>query len=162
MLTAAQRAYWFLFAVTTVLLAPPLSAIQPPDVPAAPIPVQILSAHKVFISNGESTGRIWPSSLVYDAFYARMKSWGKYELVAAPADADIVFEVRYVEGTYPNLSEGVEILVLDPKTHVTLWQFMEHIMGWSRDDTGRKNFESTMNSLVSDVKKLIAGPDDKH
>lgn len=158
MSTAAQRTFWFRVAVTTILLAGSLSAIQPPDVPAAPVPVEILSAHKAFISNGESTGRIWPANLAYDAFYAGMKNWGKYEIAPTPADADIVFEVRYIGRTYMDRSERVVILILDPKTHVTLWQFMEQIKDWGRDDTGRKNFESAMNALVNDVKKLVTAP----
>jgi hypothetical protein len=146
------------------LLASPLSAIQPPDVPAAPIPAQILSAHNVFISNGESsTGKFWPPNLAYDSFYAGMKNWGKFELVSAPADADIVFEVRYIGEVHMVHNEELQILVLDPKTHVTLWQFMEQITPWSRADTGRKNFESAMNNMVNDVQKLVAasGPDAK-
>jgi hypothetical protein len=162
MLTAPQHAAWFLVVVATVLFASPLSAIQPPDVPTAPIPVQILSAHKVFISNGESTGIEWPPTLVYDAFYAGMKNWGKYELVSTPVDADVVFEVRYLERIYTAPAERVQILVLDPKTHVTLWQFMEPIQNWARDDTGRKNFGLAMDALMNDVKKLVAGPGDKH
>jgi hypothetical protein len=162
MLTASPRRSRFLIAVATFLLALSLGAIQPPDVPSAPIPVQILSAHKVFIANGESTGRHWPPTLVYDSFYAGMKSWAKYELVSTPVEADVVLDVRYLEGIYPASTERVQILVLDPKTHVTLWQFMEPIQNWARDDTGRKNFESAMNALINDVKKLTAGPDDKH
>ena len=30
----------------------------------------------------------------YNEFYAAMKTWGRYELVAAPRDADLVFEIR--------------------------------------------------------------------
>jgi hypothetical protein len=156
MLTTMQHTVRFL-VVTAILSASSLLAIEPPAVPAAPTPAQILSAHKVFISNGESTGIIWPLSLPYDAFYSGMKTWGKYELVTSPADADIIFEVRYLNRDYPLTTERVQILVLDPKTHVTLWQFIEEIKGWTRDDTGRNNFQLTINTLIDEVKKLAAG-----
>lgn len=89
MLSAANRSVWFRTVVSIILSALPLSAIQPPDVPVGPIPMQILAAHKVFISNGETSGRNWPPNIVYDAFYTGMKTWGKYELATTPADADV-------------------------------------------------------------------------
>ena len=33
--------------------------------------------------------------MTYNEFYAAMKSWGRYELVSSPADADMVFEIRF-------------------------------------------------------------------
>src|ERR1035441_8663261 len=65
--------------------------------PAAPIPSQILTAKKVFISNagGEYDAGIWSGGRErsYNEFYAAMKSWGRYELVSSPGDADLVFQV---------------------------------------------------------------------
>ena len=79
-----------------------LRAQQQGNAPAAPVPEQISAAKKVFISNGggdavsadffKSQGN--PNKL-YDEFYAAMKSWGRYELVAAPANADLVFEINF-------------------------------------------------------------------
>ena len=47
-----------------------------------------------------------------------MKSWRKHELVQGPADADLVFEIRYVSG----LSDSQRCLsIVDPKTHLVLW-----------------------------------------
>ena len=65
--------------------------------PAAPAPVPIFSAKKVFVSNatGEIRLPLGNPDLAYDEFYAAMKSWGRYEIVSSPADADLVFEIRY-------------------------------------------------------------------
>lgn len=61
-------------------------AQQSPDTPAAPVPVQIASARKVFISNAgqESSFRAvhdqWYSggpNRTYNQFYAAMKDWGR-------------------------------------------------------------------------------------
>jgi len=134
--------------------------VQPPPIPAAPVPAQVLSAHRVFISNGESTGTIWPSSLVYDAFYAGIKSWGKYEIVSAPAESDVVFEVRYLVGVPPGTPERVQLFLIDPKTHITLWNCSTRIEVWGRDDTGRKNFEAAIAALLGDVKRIAASSDE--
>jgi hypothetical protein len=48
------------------------------DVPPAPLPAVIVSAEKIFLTNGGG------SDLAYDAFYSEMKKWGKYEIVGSP------------------------------------------------------------------------------
>ena len=36
-----------------------------------------------------------PATAPYNRFSAAMKSWGRYELVASPAEAGLVFEIRF-------------------------------------------------------------------
>jgi hypothetical protein len=69
---------------------------------AAPIPAQILTSKRVFISNaGVSTTELTyyvaahtgGANGLYNEFYVAMKDWGRYELVAAPADADLVLDI---------------------------------------------------------------------
>jgi hypothetical protein len=110
---------------------------------AAPIPSQITSGKKVFISNtaGDDLYSDDPSQ-VYDAFYTAMKGWGRYELVSAPANADLVFEISFhspiagvaVGSSGPEAPVGgsfsdpyIQLVVLDPNTHVSLWWFMAHV-----------------------------------
>jgi hypothetical protein len=150
--------------------APVLKAQQPADPPLAPIPAQILSGKKVFISNasGESAVAQGVPDLTYNEFYAELKSLGRYELVAAPADADLVFEIRYVifvggvsvsNGSGASSgSEQLRATILDPKTHVVLWAFTEVIQPAMRQATGRKNFDSAMASLVNDIRNLVGKP----
>ncbi len=109
----------------------------------APVPAQIFSAKKVFVSNapGDDSYGSGPARL-YDPFYAALKSWGRYELVSDPRDADLVFELTYLEpivdvtvtGTAATGASGgshsdpqVRLVILDPKTHVSLWWFAAHI-----------------------------------
>jgi hypothetical protein len=151
----------FFITAAMALLTVPIAAAQPaPDPPAAPIPKQILTGKKVFISNGESTGdtEFRVSNLAYNAFYANMKNWGGYELVSAPADADLVFDPSFVLG-FEVLPLRLRLVILDPKTHIALWTFTEHVQPWSRESTGRKNFDQAMAKLVDDVKKLTATTD---
>jgi hypothetical protein len=141
-------------------------AQQPADPAPAPMPVQIAAAKKVFISNASRESNVPPgvSELTYNEFYAAMKSWGAYELMSAPAEADLILEIRfnYVLGP-TNVMNGVgssslyqqfRLVVLDPKTHVVLWALTQSIQGAFRQTTGRKNFDLAMAALVENVKKL--------
>jgi hypothetical protein len=47
-------------------------------------------------------------------------------------------------------------VILDPKTHVTLWSFFEEVHPAARAATERKNFDEAVNTLVADLKKLVA------
>ena len=159
-MTPVQRAALSLLFSVGILSMPTLMAQQEP-VPSAPTPAQVLAARKVFISNGGDDDWIIPHqlhapNLTYNQFYAGIKSWGKYELVSSPADADIVFEIRSYDSREARLE--VHLSILDPKTRVTLWALTREVEGASRTATARKNFEDCMNLLVGDVKKLTAGP----
>lgn len=155
-----RRAGLLLLFSMGILFLPTLMAQREP-VPSAPPPPQVLAARKVFISNGGDDDWTIPHqlrapNLTYNQFYAGIKSWGKYELVPAPADADIVFEIRSYDSREGRLE--VHLSILDPKTRVTLWSLTREVEGAARTATARKNFEDGMNALVEDVKKLTAGP----
>jgi hypothetical protein len=135
------------------LVAVPISEAQQVLNPTpAPIPLQILTGKKVFISNGDGDEIFNVPNLTYNSFYASVKSWGRFEIVSAPADADLVFEVRFAIGPVPTL----RLVILDPKTHVILWHIIEGVEGWARESTGRKNFDKGMVTLVAELKMLTA------
>ena len=142
----------FCLALTmAVLFVPRAEAKKAVEPVPGPIPIQVLTGKKVFISYRESDADPGAPNLTYNEFYAVMKSWGKYELVPAPADADLVFEIRYVSG----LSDSQLCLsIVDPKTHVVLWPFIQHVQSSSRETARRKNFDQAMTDLVDDVKKV--------
>jgi hypothetical protein len=144
----------FLAAATVLLTIPLADAKKVPDPPAAPIPTQVLTGRKVFISNSESTADMifGVPNLTYNVLYEHMKDWGKYELVSAPADADLIFNINFVV----LLNQQLRLVVIDPKTHTALWTFAEPVQTWARQATGRKNFDQTMSKLVDDVKNLTA------
>ena len=157
MSTIVQRAALFLITWATIASTPMLIGEEPPAPPQAPVPTQILAAKKVFISNGgEDTWLNYDPkhdpTLTYNEFYADMKNWGKYEIVSSPTDADVVFEIHLV------VQEGatrLRFLILDPKTHITLWTLNQAANGANRDATTRKNFDKAMNSLMASVKNLL-------
>jgi hypothetical protein len=157
--------------VITLLVLPGWLAAQEDTTPArppapavvarpAPRPAQILTGKRVFISNAGGELSNWftgGSDRLYNQFYAAMKDWGRYELVAAPADADLIFEIR-VTGAYLSEREEIpkfELAILDPKTHVILWGFAERLnlalLKGHRDE----NFDKGMNKLMGRVKQLV-------
>jgi|SRR5580704_3470488 hypothetical protein len=133
-------------------------AQQTPNVPPAPVPIQILTAKKIFITNGDSDPILGIPSLAYGEFYASLKSQGIYEFVQTPADADVVLDVR-TEIWIPTQEVYVlRLAIIDPKTSILLWRITEHVQPWAREATGRKNFDEAMTALVSDLNKLIVSP----
>jgi len=89
--------------VAAMLATAVWAQIQQAGAPAAPVPTQIASAKKVFISNmGIDTisavvfRRELAENKPYNEFYAAVKAWGRYQLVDSPADADLVYEIGFV------------------------------------------------------------------
>jgi hypothetical protein len=147
-------------AVASLGLAMISSAVLLAQAPAEPIPSQILTAKKVFISNagGDFDSNLWSGGpdRAYNTFYAAIKSWGRYELVSTPGEADMVLDIR-LEGT-PFPSAQFRLVLLDPKTHVSLWTINESFIGYGTKKSRDKKFDDAMNSLVADLKALTAQP----
>jgi len=163
-----------LAAILTLLSVSAAARAQSKDAPAAPVPAQISAAKKVFISNaGSDVNPFGPFSQYtglpsrpYNEFYAAMKSWGRFDLVAAPADADLILEIRFTDPsgppsvassktTAPYGSQELRVAVLDPRTHFTLWAITEYLPVAILQSNRDKNFDRAMISLVSDIKSLM-------
>jgi hypothetical protein len=136
----------------------------------APVPDQILTSKKVFISNAGADAdviavfkRMGQSQLPYDRFYAEMKSWGRYELVSSPADADLVFAIRFsapISDCGNKLTQYTPqygLSIIDAKTHFTLWSLSARVQGAFRKSTFEKNLTEGMATLMADLKQLSTG-----
>lgn len=140
----------------------------------APIPAQILTAKRVFIANGggdesrnEAASYSGGPDRAYSEFYGAMKTWGRYELVAAPGDADLVFEIRLtvfqlqrervLTDNSPESDSQFRIIIRDAKIHQTLWGLTEHAQGAVLQSNRDKNFEQALAAIVAEVQR-IAGP----
>jgi hypothetical protein len=135
---------------------------------AAPIPVQIVTARKVFIANGggdeSRDGYFYTGGpdRAYNEFYDFMKTWGRYELVAAPADADLVFEIRLTVfdmeptrgGAIPASDSQFRIVIRDVKTHEGLWALTEHVQSAMLQGNRDKNFEQAFVAVVAEVQRI--------
>ena len=135
----------------------------------APAPPQIAAAQKVFISNagGSSLDAVIDETIFnggpdrpYNQFYAAMKSLGWYELVSSPADADLVLEISWSltdTGLRLPVLGQLRLVIIDPKTHVTLWNITEYVQGAMLLGNRDKNFDQAMTTVVNRM-KILAVP----
>ena len=154
-------------AIAILSLVQLLNAQQPKGPAPAPVPAQIVAAQKVFISNagGESLETVIDETVFnggpdrpYNEFYAAMKSWGRCELVSSPADADLILEISWVlsdTGLRLPVLGQLRLVVIDPKTHVTLWNVTEYVRGAILLGNRDKNFDQAMNTVVGRLKSLM-------
>jgi hypothetical protein len=155
--------------VVWLMLVPGLSGQQTKEPAAAPVPTQIVTGRKVFISNAGADilsqslfKRAGEPDQAYNHFYSAMQTWGRYEIVSTPGEADLVFEIsfsapQYYNGTLTSYGPHFELRVLDGKTHFLLWSLTEPVEGAFRKATWLKNFDHGLDNLMEDLKKL-AGP----
>jgi hypothetical protein len=142
-----------------LLVTVPALLAQTVAASAAPLPSQIVTAKKIFISNtgGGFDSSAWSGGpdRIYNEIYAAMKSWGRYELVSAPGDADLVLDVNVIRDS---VVWQFKLEILDPKTRIVLWTQYEPIKVTVSQKTRDKNFDDTINKLVTDLKTLTAQP----
>jgi hypothetical protein len=163
-----------LVLATIVLCTVPTRAQEQPrsaDSRPAPIPPAIASAKKIFISNAGADAGLFPHPFsgtqdrMYNQFYAAMQKWGHYELVAAPDDADLVFELRLsgpVGPANPDKIKGASdplpifyLTILERKSHYTLWTLTESVGIANLQKTHDRNFDNALDALVVDLQNLI-------
>src|ERR1700679_2922445 len=78
-------------------------AVSPVAPPPVSVPPALLKAQTVFISNAGADSGLFPSPFsgdpdrAYQQFYAAIQSWQRYRLVADPAQADLVLELRLTD-----------------------------------------------------------------
>ncbi|MFZ0959786.1 MAG: hypothetical protein WAO35_02695 [Terriglobia bacterium] len=167
--TVKERMYCLVFAAALASV-PGLRAQEAKTPPTAPVPTAIVNGKRVFISNAgmDSTSlavfkREGDPDEPYNHFYAAMKNWGRYELVASPADADLVLEIRFIApltdcGKVTSYDPQLNLAIVDAKTHFRLWTFTEPVQVALRKATWDKNFSQGMTNLLDDIKRLAAPP----
>ena len=160
-----------IFAVTLAITAADVSSAQQPvSPPPAPVPGGIFSARKIFISNATGEIPMPPETLdlAYNEFYAAVKSWGRYDVVADPSDADLVFELRFHYSVGPTgVFQGsggstedfqLRVSILDSRTRTILWALSKSIPQSKNKMKSRQFFDQTMAALVDSLEKLASQP----
>lgn len=167
---------WATFFMALVgAMASSSGGIKQSNARPAPVPAQIASAKAIFIAN--APGDTFPDMYggpdrPYNEFYGALKTWGHYELVSSPAEADLVFEISYTNslvglgGTSTPVCSSTTntqllLVIVDPKTRIPLWWFSEAIAVKQRVFHTQGNledgFRDALSKLVDDVKKLSGG-----
>lgn len=112
------------------------------DIPPAPLPEVVINAQKAFLTNGGG------SDLAYDAFYAAMKDWGKYQLVGSPEQADLIVELAYrvdrggtrvwsSTNSYDGTTQVHSAQIVDPQVVLTIYDAKSKNSLWSTVDHRR-------------------------
>lgn len=156
-----------LVAVAILLLATRLSSLAQP----APVPPEIAAAKKVFIANGgeDSIGKTIFTKSFYDQFYTDVKTWGHFELVNSPSDADMVLQIgmtvfpgagQVIKGDTVgwNVDPHLKLQIIDPKTHTILWGYTQHVQMAILQGNRDKNLDGAMEVLMGYLKQLTAAP----
>ena len=170
----------FLFVSAALLLAAQAGAQAspssgpPPPMALAPVPPALLNAKTVFISNAGADSGLFPHPFSgdpdrpYNQFYAAMQTWGRYQLVADPSEADIVFELQLIAPPGPSSGNKVNgasdpvpmfrLVIYDRKTHYVLWALTESIMIAFLQKTHDTNFDQALATIILDLKRVASAP----
>jgi hypothetical protein len=174
MLTPKSTFIFSIVVATALLLVPLADGQKSIDVLPAPLPVQITRGKTVFISNaGGDTNYVYSGGpdRLYNQFYAAIQSWGRYQLVVSPGEADLVLAISFSNqfvgdkdtrgngSSSPFASRSLtdpqfRLTVLDPGTRVTLWTFTEHVQFAELQGNRDKNFDQALAALVNDVRNV--------
>lgn len=136
-------------------------APTPPPPPDAPVPSQIVNAKRVFIANSSGNNDVRIAKYVggpngiYNQFYADVKASGRFELVNAPAEADLALDVTIVPFPIAPSYPGFRLSIIDPKTNVLLWAITEPVDPAFLAKTARKNIAFSLSHLADDLKNLV-------
>jgi hypothetical protein len=135
----------------------------------APVPTQIAAAHKIFLSNA-GAGHNFPidATQVYNSVYAALQSWGRYQLVGSPAEADLIFTLRdmapsttYIGndgGTYSYVTPAYQLTITDPRSNVTLWTITSPVNVAGKKEVLARWEAISVTNLVSRIKVLAGVP----
>lgn len=155
------------FAASSLL--PMVAAAQQPET-TAQIPPELFAAKTVFIANAGADSGLFPHPFsgdpdrAYKEFYADVVSWGRYQVVSTPTQADLVFELHLMAPNGPtnankqNGSSGplpmFRVVIYDRPTHYVLWALTESIAPAALQKTHDHNFDEALATLVLDAARL--------
>ena len=150
-----------------LVITPVLPAQQPTQNPA-PVPAQIASARTVFVSNGGGDNYFDMftdgADRAYNILYADLLWLSQYQLVSAPAQADLVFEIRSVA---PAIYEGkgaisynpqLILSILDPQTRAVLWTTSANVRALGTKKHRDRGFDQSMAVLVYKLAQVTGQP----
>jgi hypothetical protein len=125
---------------------------------AVTVPPQIASATKVFLSNAMDMN-YQDAARTYNSLYAGLKSWGRYEVVSAPGDADLIFEMRVFGGACGETTPSgactlitLNVHIVDRATRTILWSINEPWGGAGLTESGReKASKASIEQVIADL-----------
>lgn len=130
---------------------------------------------RAFIANGGGDFGPYPQNVpegasaerAYNEFFAGMSNWGRYEIVADPANADWIFEITAGSQTacvsdpkrsYIDDSPRIEVVMMDKATWGTRKTFFQTIQPIRLFRTADHNFDAAIAALIDQIKNEIGVP----
>lgn len=136
----------------------------------APVPPQITAAHRIFLSNnGADANFPGTAEEAYNAVFNALKSWGHYELVSSPDQADLLFKLRDlapVTGVgggddvpaYAITSPAFQLTISDAHTRAHLWTVTSPVnLSYKRRERARW-YQLSVTNLISRMKVVVGEP----
>ncbi len=160
-----------------ISLAAAAFAQTPAYTQAGPIPQAIANAKTIFVSNAGADSVLFPEQFPddphrpfnfsgdpdrgYTEFYAALKASGSFTLVADPAQADLVLELRLVAPQRPAVYQGevyplpmFRLVIYDGKTHYVLWTVNRSIDSALLRKNCDKNFDLALSEVLGQFLKI--------
>ena len=151
----------------------------PEDVSEAPVPPVIAVAAKVFIVPADDS--VAGASQLYNAVLSAMKSWGRFELVSQPQDADLLLdlyplktvvttvEIRqkepYERDVHPkcpykasvikSVQTEIRLKIMVPNTQIVLWGLFQPMDERFFSYTRTKTLGRATKDLVDDLRRVV-------
>jgi hypothetical protein len=153
------------FAIPVAFVAAFVATVATTAQQPGPIPPALHTAQTVFVSNAGSDSGLFPepfsgdTNRPYSQFFNSLKATGAFELVADPAQADLVLEIQLTAPTGPQrgskqLGAGdpvpmFRLVVYDRKSHYILWTETQSIDIAFLQKTHDRNFDDALNAVVN-------------
>lgn len=167
LMTDCSRRILCLVLAWLLVLIPSASAQQPAPAPAAPVPPQIRTGQRVFVSNGGGSNyfQIFTGGpdRAYNTLYADLQQTGRFQLVDKPAQADLIFEIRAIApavGDWDNVQYNPQIIlrVLDPATQAVLWTTSANVRAFGTQKSRDRGFDESVAVLVDKLGAVAGQP----
>jgi hypothetical protein len=166
MLSELRRTLCILLGLSLTLT--PVLPAQQTSPAAAPVPAQIAAAHAVFVSNGGGSNyfNIFDGGpdRAYNTFYADLEKTNRYQLLGAPGDADLIFEIRAIApavgGPHDTVDYNPQLIlnIIDPRTHTTLWTTSANVRAIGAKHRRDRQFDASVAVLMDKLGEITGQP----
>ena len=146
---------------------PQAAHAAPSQFPNGPLPSQIATAHKVFLTNaGADQNFPVDENTAYNDVLIALQNWGHYQFVSSPQDADLIFSLKDAapitgvggdaDSTYSISSPTFILSIVDARTNAPLWTVTSPVVSYGSGKKEARWFTHSVNNLVTRV-KVVAG-----
>ena len=131
-----------------------------------PVPPEVLSGHRVFLSNaGAAPNFPGTAEEAYNTVAAALKAWGHYELVESPEQADLLFKLREISPvtgvgggddtpSYAITSPTFELTIADAHSGAHLWTVTSPVNLSYKKRERERWYNLSVTNLISRLKVL--------